>query len=324
MERQNSMSLFSAQARVDAAFEVQHLEYTKPFMLRKQCQVCRQWLEKRIPWLLYPSAGRFYQLNFMYTAVVILFVLIKNNFLCERVSYYKKHRKSTDQVGPTYFWSGHHCWLLDTSQSKETWSEVCLSCATHPVIPMVKRKKKTWNELNETVSTEDWSIHLVWSTTGEGEALDTICMLNEILNSLVLFIHTPYSDGQPQQDLNVLTRNPSLFFLCCLLTRFFSLCFSSSSSCSRALMCSSNDINMSSFSQSELPTKWKQTSWYIFKSLKVIQSCAKNLAAQRQRTLNSQVFMRTITFTLTSYFLIIFISWVLLKHLQGLFKTERK
>ena len=137
------------------------------------------------------------------------------------------------------------------------------------------------------------------------------------------FLHTPFSDEQAQQDLNPLTRNPSLFFLCCRLTRFFSLCFSSSSSCSRALMCSSNDINMSSFSQSELPTKLKQTCQYIFRIFKVIQSCAKNLAAQIEEHLNGQVFMRTMAFTLTSYFLVIFICWVLLKHLQGLFKKEQ-
>ena len=48
--------------------------------------------------------------------------------------------------------------------------------------------------------------------------------------------------------LHSVTRNPSLFFLCCRRTLFFSLCFSSSSSCSRVRMCSSNAISESSLS----------------------------------------------------------------------------
>ena len=55
--------------------------------------------------------------------------------------------------------------------------------------------------------------------------------------------------------LHSVTRNPSLFFLCCRRTLFFSLCFSSSSSCSRVRMCSSNAISESSLS---IPVKKEQ------------------------------------------------------------------
>lgn len=60
-----------------AGFEVQHLEHTKPFMLREQRQVCIVAGKMNT---MYPSTRRLYQLMFMYAAVSILFVLIQNNF----------------------------------------------------------------------------------------------------------------------------------------------------------------------------------------------------------------------------------------------------